>query len=93
MKAVLNGVVLADSDETILIEGNRYFPSDSVNSKYLKPSSMRSLCPWKGMASYYHVEAGGKQDKDAAWTYSHPFPWIRKIRHRVAFWGDVEIRE
>jgi uncharacterized protein (DUF427 family) len=93
MKAIWNGVVLAESDETIVVEGNRYFPPESIDSRYLKPTAMRSLCPWKGIAGYYTVEVGGEQDPNAAWTYRHPFPWVRKIRDHVAFWGDVEIRE
>ncbi|MEX2448620.1 MAG: DUF427 domain-containing protein [Solirubrobacterales bacterium] len=92
MKAVWNGVVLADSEETLVIEGNHYFPPESVEMRYLKPSMMRSLCPWKGVAGYYTVEVEGKTDRNAAWTYRHPFPWIRKIRDHVAFWGDVEVR-
>ena len=93
MKAIWNGVVLAESDETIVVEGNHYFPPDSVDSSYLKPSAMRSLCPWKGVAGYYSLEAGSETDPNAAWTYRHPLPWIRKIRDHVAFWGEVEVRD
>ena len=92
MKAVWNGTVLAESDETMVIEGNHYFPPESVDTQYLKPSAMRSLCPWKGLASYYTIEVGERTDRHAAWAYRHPFPWIRKIRDHVAFWGGVEIR-
>lgn len=92
MKAVWNGTILAQSDETMVIEGNHYFPPESVEMRYLKPSMMRSICPWKGLASYYTIEVGGKTDRNAAWTYRHPFPWIRKIRDHVAFWGGVEVR-
>lgn len=92
MKAVWNGVVLAESDETLVIEGNHYFPPESVEMRYLKPSMMRSLCPWEGVAGYYTVEVEGKTDRNAAWTYRHPFPWSRKIRDHVAFWGDAEVR-
>lgn len=91
MKAVWNGVTVAESDETIVVEGNHYFPRESVDQHYLKPSAMRSLCPWKGIASYYTIEAGGKRNRNAAWTYRRPFPWIRKIRDRVAFWNGVEL--
>jgi uncharacterized protein (DUF427 family) len=90
--AIWKGVVLADSEETIFLEGNRYFPPESVDRRYLQPSAMRSLCPWKGLASYYTIEAYGESDRNAAWTYRHPFPWIRKIRDHVAFWGEVEVR-
>lgn len=92
MKAIWNGTVLADSDDTIVVEGNHYFPPDSVDSRYLKRSRMRSLCVWKGMASYYTVEVAGKENRHAAWTYRHPYPWIRKIRDHVAFWDDVQVR-
>ena len=92
MKAIWNGVVLAESDETKVVEGNHYFPPDSIDRRYLKPSAMRSLCPWKGIAGYYTVEAGGKKHRHAAWTYRHPLPWIRKIRDHVAFWNGVEVR-
>ncbi len=92
MKAIWNGVVLADSDETKVIEGNHYFPPESIDRRYLKPSAMKSLCFWKGIASYYTLEAGGEQNRHAAWTYRHPPPWIRKIRDHVAFWNGVDIR-
>jgi len=92
MRAVWKGAVIAESDETIVVEGNHYFPPDSVDPEYLKRSAMRSVCPWKGVASYYTVEVDGEKDRNAAWTYRHPLPWIRKIRDHVAFWGDVEVR-
>lgn len=92
MKAIWNGVVLAESDETKVVEGNHYFPPESIDRRYLKPSAMRSLCFWKGVASYYTVEVGDDQNRQAAWTYRHPPPWIRKIRDHVAFWNGVEIR-
>ena len=91
MRAVWNGTTLADSDETIVVEGNHYFPPESVDRRYLKSSWMRSLCPWKGIASYYTIEVDGELNRDAAWTYRHPFPWIRKIRNHVAFWSGVEV--
>ena len=93
VKAVWNGVVLAESDKTVVVEGNHYFPPESVDFALLKPSWMRSLCFWKGLARYYTVEAGGERNRDAAWTYRHPLPWIRKIRDHVAFWNGVEVRE
>jgi len=92
VKAVWNGVMLAESEETIVVEGNHYFPPESVDFSHLKPSSMRSPCFWKGLASYYTVDAGGERNRDAAWTYHHPLPWIRKIRDHVAFWNEVEVR-
>jgi uncharacterized protein (DUF427 family) len=93
IKAVWNGVVLADSDETIVVEGNHYFPPESVDFSHLESSWMRSLCFWKGLASYYTAVAGGERNRNAAWTYHHPLPWIRKIRDHLAFWAGVEIRE
>ena len=93
MKATWGGVVLADSDDTIVVEGNHYFPPESVDFDHLERSRMRSLCFWKGIASYYTVEAGGESNQAAAWTYRHPLPWIRKIRDHVAFWRGVDIRE
>jgi uncharacterized protein (DUF427 family) len=92
MKAVWNGAVLAESDETILVEGNHYFPPASLDRRLLEPSRMRTLCFWKGIASYYTIEVDGVRNRDAAWTYRRPFPWIRKIRDYVAFWNGVEIR-
>jgi uncharacterized protein (DUF427 family) len=92
MKAIWNDTVIAESDATIYLGGNHYFPPESVDSRHLKPSAMRSLCPWKGIASYYTIEAGGELNRNAAWTYGRPFPWIRKIRGHVAFWNGVEVR-
>jgi uncharacterized protein (DUF427 family) len=92
MKAIFNGEVIAESDETIYLEGNHYFPPESVDRRYLKPSSMKSLCFWKGLASYYTIEVSGQTSKHAAWTYRHPLPWIRKIRNHVAFWNGVDVR-
>jgi uncharacterized protein (DUF427 family) len=93
MKAVWNGVVFAESDETIVVEGNHYFPPESVDFDHLERSWVRSLCFWKGIAAYYTVEAGGRSNQDAAWTYRHPLPWIGKIRGHVAFWRGVEVIE
>jgi uncharacterized protein (DUF427 family) len=91
VKAILNGVTIAQSNETLLIEGNHYFPADSVDSDALSGSRMRSLCLWKGLASYYHVQAGEHRSRNAAWTYRHPYPWVRKIKNRVAFWNGVQV--
>jgi uncharacterized protein (DUF427 family) len=91
MRAVWNGVTIAQSDDTIVVEGNHYFPLDSVDQNALQASRMKSLCPWKGLASYYHVELEGDRDTNAAWTYRHPYPWIRKIKNRVAFWNGVRV--
>ena len=93
MKAVLGDITIADSDDTIVVEGNHYFPPDSIRWEHLSPSRSRSVCPWKGVASYYHVNAGGRDARSSAWTYRHPFPWIRKVRDHVAFWGAIEIHD
>jgi uncharacterized protein (DUF427 family) len=91
MRAIWNGTVLAESEETIVVEGNHYFPPDSVRAQHLRPARMVSLCPWKGVARYYTVEAGGQRLPNAAWYYPRPWPWIRKIRDHVAFWNGVEV--
>ncbi len=92
MRAVWNGVTIAESDETVVVEGNHYFPPESVRFEYLRPTWMRTLCPWKGVARYFTVQVGGAEIKDAAWTYPRPWPWIRKIRGHVAFWSGAELR-
>ncbi len=91
MKAIWNGAILAQSDDTIVVEGNHYFPSDSVHSEYFKPSSSTSVCPWKGRASYYHIHVGGKTNEDAAWYYPEPKEKAEMIKNRLAFWKGVEI--
>lgn len=91
MRAVWNGATIARSDATIVVEGNHYFPPESVTPDALRRSRMRSLCPWKGLAGYYHLEVDGKRSPNAAWTYRHPYPWIRKIKDHVAFWNGVEL--
>ncbi|GAC1320247.1 MAG: DUF427 domain-containing protein [Thermoleophilaceae bacterium] len=91
MKAVWNDVTIAQSDATLVIEGNHYFPAESVQREYLRPSMMRSVCPWKGLARYYTVEANGERNVNAAWSYPQPWPWIRKIKGYVAFWNGVEV--
>ena len=92
MRAIWNGITIARSDDTIVVEGNHYFPPDSVAPGELSSSRMKSLCPWKGLASYYHVEAGGAKSLNGAWTYRHPYPWIRKIKSRGAFCNGIEVR-
>jgi uncharacterized protein (DUF427 family) len=91
MRAVWNGVTIAQSDDTVVVEGNHYFPLESVDPTVLHTSSEKSLCPWKGVASYYHVELGQDRNTNAAWSYRHPYPWIRKIKGRVAFWNGVQV--
>jgi uncharacterized protein (DUF427 family) len=91
MKAVWKGAVLADSHDTIVVEGNHYFPPESINPKYFRPSSNQTTCPWKGLASYYHVEVDGEVNRDAAWFYPEPKEAANKIKNYVAFWKGVEV--
>jgi uncharacterized protein (DUF427 family) len=92
MKAIWNNKVIAESDDTIQLEGNSYFPADAVNTDYLKPSQHQSVCPWKGTASYYDLVVDGKTNKDAAWYYPEPKDAAKEIIGRVAFWRGVEIK-
>jgi uncharacterized protein (DUF427 family) len=75
----------------VVVEGNHYFPLASVDPNALRRSRMKSLCPRKGLASYYHVEAAGQRSANAAWTYRRPYPWIRRIRNHVAFRNGVQV--
>ncbi len=93
VKAVWNGETIAESDETVVVEGNHYFPFAAVKPSALKPSATTSVCPWKGVASYYSVVADGKVNKDAAWYYPEPKPAAAQIKDRIAFWKGVEIFE
>ena len=91
MRAIWNGAVLAESDKTIVVEGNHYFPPDSVNREYLQESSTHSTCPWKGQASYYSVVVDGQVNRDAAWYYPNPNPAAAQIKDHVAFWRGVTV--
>ena len=93
MKAVWNDKVIAESDETIVIEGNHYFPKQSVNEEYLVESTTATVCPWKGEASYYDIIVDDKANKDAAWFYREPKEEAELIRDYVAFWRGVQITE
>jgi uncharacterized protein (DUF427 family) len=90
-KAVWEGAVLAESDACVVVEGNPYFPRESVHSQYLAPSEHSSVCPWKGTALYYDVVVGGKRNKNAAWYYPTPSPEARQIENRIAFWNGVKV--
>lgn len=90
-RAVWNGVVLAESDRCEMVEGNHYFPPDAVKREYLKPSNTHTECPWKGTASYYHVEVGGQRNPDAAWYYPQPRAAALNIKDHVAFWKGVKV--
>ncbi len=93
MRALWKGVVIADSDDTVEVEGNHYFPPGSVNMDYLQPSDTRTACPWKGEASYYSVLIDGDTSTDAAWYYPEPKDAAQHIKGYVAFWRGVEVRE
>lgn len=92
MKAQWKNAVLAESDKTVVVEGNHYFPPEAVNRQYLKPSDTHSTCPWKGRASYYHVEVDGDVNEDAAWYYPDPKDAAQNIKDHVAFWKGVEVK-
>ncbi len=92
VKAVWNGMTIAESGETVELEGNHYFPLDSVTAGTLQPSATTSRCPWKGTANYYSIEANGALNKDAAWYYAEPLPAAIQIKGRVAFWKGVEVK-
>jgi uncharacterized protein (DUF427 family) len=92
MKAVWNGTLLAESSDTIVVEGNHYFPPESIHREFFKESPTRSSCPWKGEAYYFTIEAGDEQNKDAAWYYPHPKDAAKNISGYVAFWKGVEVK-
>jgi uncharacterized protein (DUF427 family) len=83
--------VLAESDETVVVEGNHYFPPATVDQRLLEPSSRHTICPWKGRASYYDVVVGGERNPGAAWYYPSPFRAAAAIEGRIAFWKGVEV--
>lgn len=88
-----NGVVIAQSDDIVMVEGNLYFPKASVRSEYLRPSDSYTHCNWKGAASYYDVVVNGIANPDAAWYYPEPKTRAEKIRDRIAFWHGVELQQ
>ena len=91
-KAIWEGVTLAESNQTVEVEGNQYFPPDAIRAEYFKPSSTHTVCGWKGTASYYTIEVGGKQNPDAAWYYPEPSTAATNIKDYVAFWNGVDVR-
>jgi len=90
-RATWNGAVLAESDRCVVVEGNQYFPPDSVNTDYLQPSDTHTTCPWKGVASYYNVVVDGNVNKDAAWYYPTPKDAAQQITGYIAFWRGVQV--
>jgi len=93
MKAIWNKHVIAESDNTVVVEGNHYFPPDAVKKELLKPSDTHSTCPWKGKASYYSIEVDGKVNEDAAWYYPEPKEAAKEIKDHVAFWKGVKVEQ
>jgi uncharacterized protein (DUF427 family) len=90
-KATWNGVTLAESDNTVVVENNQYFPPDSLNKQYFTDSSTHTTCPWKGLSSYYSIEVDGKTNPDAAWYYPDPKEAANNIKGYVAFWKGVKV--
>jgi len=90
-KAYWAGNLIAESNATVVVEGNQYFPADSVKEEFLLPSNHTSFCPWKGTAHYYHVEVNGLRNENAAWFYPEPKPAAAQIKDRVAFWKGVRV--
>ncbi len=93
MKAIWNDDVIAESDETVVVEGNHYFPISSVNEDFLKPSDTVYECPWKGTANYYNLSVAGAQNPDAAWYYANPKDAAKEIAGHVAFGNGVQVLE
>jgi uncharacterized protein (DUF427 family) len=89
--AIWNGVTIAESDDTVVVEGNHYFPRASVHAALLTDSATTSVCPWKGTAHYYTLVAGGAENRDAAWYYPDPKPAAAEIEDRIAFWKGVRV--
>lgn len=93
MKAVWNGVVVATSDDTVVVDGNHYFPASSLDSQYLLPSNTKTMCSWKGQASYHTLFVDGNANPDAVWFYPDPKEAAAEIKGRVAFWKGVKVIE
>ncbi len=91
-KAIWNGVVIAESDDTVIVEGNHYFPPDAIHREYFRDSQHHSVCPLKGTASYYDIEVNGETNAEAAWFYPTPKDSAEQIRDHVAFWNGVEVQ-
>ena len=93
MKAIWNNQVIAESNDTVVVEGNHYFPKDSIKKEFFKDSDLHSTCHWKGEASYYSVEVNGERNENAAWYYENPSEMAAKIKDHVAFWRGVKVSE
>jgi len=93
MKAIWNGKIIAESNSTISLEGNIYFPPDSVKIEYLEKSKTHTKCPWKGLAHYYNIVVDSKVNEDAAWTYPQPSDAAKQIKNFIAFWRGIKIEK
>ena len=93
MKAIWNNEVVADSDDTVVVEGNHYFPAGALKREFVQPSATTSVCPWKGLASYYSLNVNGAVNADAVWYYPDPKPAAAAVRDRVAFWKGVQVTQ
>lgn len=93
MKAIWNNQVIAESDNTVVVEGNHYFPPDAVKKQFLKSSGTHSTCPWKGKASYYSIDVEGNVNEDAAWYYPEPKEAAKQIKDHIAFWKGVKVEQ
>ena len=91
MKAIWNSTNLAESNDTVVVEGNHYFPPESIEREYFQESATHTTCPWKGEASYYNVVVDGQVNKDAAWYYPDPKPAAAEIKNHVAFWRGIKV--
>jgi uncharacterized protein (DUF427 family) len=91
MKASWNGVVIAQTDDTVVVEGNHYFPASTLKREYVTFSNHHTTCPWKGEASYYSLLVNGEMNADAVWYYPDPKPEAEMIRDRIAFWKGVKV--
>ena len=91
MKASWNNAILAQSDNTVVVEGNHYFPPEAIDKQYFQPSNKHTTCPWKGQASYYNLVVDGQVNKDAAWFYPDPKPAAAEIKNHIAFWRGVKV--
>jgi uncharacterized protein (DUF427 family) len=92
MNATWNGALIAESEQTVVVEGNHYFPPRAVKPEYLRPSETHTTCGWKGVASYYDIVVGGQTNKDAAWYYHDPLPAAKQIAGYIAFWKGVTVQ-
>ena len=93
MKATWENQILAESNQTVVVEGNHYFPPESIRKECFRTSETHSTCPWKGVASYYSVQVGDKVNQDAAWYYPEPKDAAKSIKNHVAFWRGVKVSE